>query len=199
MGNTQGILLSGGLDSIALAYWKRPSHAFTIDYGQNSSQAELNAATEVARRLQMVHHVIHVDCSSLGSGDLAQRPSISIAPESDWWPFRNQLLVTLACMKAVPVGVHELMVGSVKSDSHHVDGTEVFYQHLSELTQIQEGNIAISTPAISLTTQELIKESHVPLSILMWAHSCHTSNQPCMKCRGCSKYLFTLQQLGVEQ
>ncbi len=34
------ILLSGGMDSIALAYWKRPELAITINYGQKPFLAE---------------------------------------------------------------------------------------------------------------------------------------------------------------
>ena len=34
------LLLSGGMDSIALAYWKRPDIALTIDYGQAAADAE---------------------------------------------------------------------------------------------------------------------------------------------------------------
>jgi len=35
----KAILLSGGLDSIALAYWLRPQIAVTIDYGQRPARA----------------------------------------------------------------------------------------------------------------------------------------------------------------
>lgn len=38
------ILLSGGMDSIALAYWKRPEIAITIDYGQKPAAAEVVAS-----------------------------------------------------------------------------------------------------------------------------------------------------------
>jgi 7-cyano-7-deazaguanine synthase len=39
-----GLLLSGGMDSVALAYWLRPDVAFTIDYGQLSAEGELRSA-----------------------------------------------------------------------------------------------------------------------------------------------------------
>jgi 7-cyano-7-deazaguanine synthase len=47
----KAILLSGGIDSIALAYWQRPDIAITIDYGQAPAQAEINASTAVASAL----------------------------------------------------------------------------------------------------------------------------------------------------
>ena len=32
---TTGLLLSGGIDSSALAFWKRPQVCFTVDYGHS--------------------------------------------------------------------------------------------------------------------------------------------------------------------
>ena len=186
------------MDSISLAYWKRPTFAFTINYGQKPAFAEIQAAREVSKFLGIEHHVIEVDCSSLGSGDMSGNEPLSVAPVTEWWPYRNQLLVTLASMKAVAFGVMELYVGSVKTDFSHRDGTIEFYSYLSQLIRYQEGNISISSPAIDMSTTELIQKSGIPNSLLLWAHSCHTSNSPCMNCNGCKKYLFTLQELGID-
>src|SRR5690242_18606450 len=90
------ILLSGGIDSVALAFWKRPSTAITVNYGQRAAVAEVRAAAQVSRLLGMRHEVLEIDCSTLGSGDLANSPPAPLAPTTDWWPFRNQLLVTFA-------------------------------------------------------------------------------------------------------
>lgn len=198
MENNTGILLSGGMDSISLAYWKKPKYAFTINYGQKPAKAEIAAAAQVSKLLDMEHYIIDIDCSSLGSGDMNGQAPLDIAPISEWWPYRNQLLITLACMKGVALNMNELFVGSVLSDGAHADGTKLFYENASTLIKLQEGNIAVSVPAIEMNTIDLIKKSEIPLSTLLWAHSCHTSNEPCMHCNGCKKYLFTLQQLGVD-
>ena len=193
----RAILLSGGMDSIALAYWLRPDVAITLNYGQRAANNEVNAASHIAKLLGMEHYVLSVDCSSLGSGDLVCREPLKDAPISEWWPYRNQLLVTLALMKAIQLDITELMVGSVKTDSKHSDGTPEFYDLLSKLVSMQEGGIIITAPAIEMTTVELIKESKVPDNILMYAHSCHTSNIPCGKCHGCIKYMYVKDQLGI--
>src|SRR5438552_1313960 len=122
-----GLLLSGGMDSVALAYWKRPTHAYTVDYGQAAFQGEYRAAAAIAKALGIEHHSIHADCSSLGSGDMSGKVASKHAPVSEWWPYRNQLVVTLTAMRALDDGIEELMVGSVRSDSSHVDGTPEFY------------------------------------------------------------------------
>ena len=81
---------------MALAYWKRPQLAFTIDYGQVCAEAEIRAAAKVASDIGIEHHIIKVDCSQLGSGSLCGGKPIDDAPVEEWWPYRNQLLVTLA-------------------------------------------------------------------------------------------------------
>lgn len=193
----KAILLSGGMDSIALAYWSRPEIAITLDYGQKAAVAEIAAATRVAKCLGMEHYILHIDCSSLGSGDLVGSKPIDDAPVTEWWPYRNQMLVTLALMKAIQLDICELMVGSVKTDAQHTDGTREFYERLSAVVEMQEGGIKVTAPAIEMTTVELVKKAGVPENILMYAHSCHTGNVPCGHCHGCNKYMYVKEQLGI--
>lgn len=194
----KAILLSGGIDSIALAYWKRPDFAITLNYGQAPALAEIEASKSVCERLDIRHVIIDVDCSKLGSGDLLKQKPIEIAPSTEWWPYRNQLLVTLACMKAIELGVQELMIGSVLSDGFHKDGTAKFYTLLNDLIQYQEGNMLISAPAIGISSTELVMKSGVSAELLFYAHSCHTGNIPCGHCRGCYKYIDVIQKLSNE-
>lgn len=190
------LLLSGGMDSIAVAWWRRPDVAITIDYGQLPARAEITAARAVAQRLGIAHHVVKVDCRSLGSGDMAGLGANEHAPASDWWPYRNQMLVTLAAMKALSLGVKRLLIGSVLSDGFHRDGTPDFVAAVSSLLEVQEGGMTVSAPAIELSTIELIRLSGVPDTELAWAHSCHKSDVPCGDCRGCNKYFKVLEDLN---
>lgn len=193
-----GILLSGGMDSAALACWRRPSLALTIHYGQASAEGEVRAATQICSDLNVRHEVIRVDCRSLGSGELAGTPAIAIAPVPEWWPYRNQLLVTLAAMRAVALGVTELLVGSVHSDGCHADGRADFYGQLDKLVAMQEGHLRISVPAICMNTAELVRTSGISPATLAWTHSCHTAAFACGRCRGCSKRRSVLVELGYE-
>lgn len=195
---SRALLLSGGLDSIALAYWQKPDRAFTVDYGQASAAGEIRAATTVSRLLGISHEVLRADCSSLGSGDLLNRPPDPRAPATEWWPFRNQMLVTFAAMRAVALGVGEIMVGSVATDGFHLDGTAEFYGRLDALLTYQEGNIRVSAPAIALTSVELIRRSGAGPDLLACGHSCHTAPFACGQCRGCEKHRDVFRELGYE-
>jgi 7-cyano-7-deazaguanine synthase len=192
----KAILLSGGMDSIALAFWKRPSVAITVDYGQLPAETEIRTSKVIVEALDMEHHVIRVNCADLGSGDLINTSQLQSAPSSEWWPYRNQLLLTLALMKGIKLGVKEIMVASVKSDGFHADGTQKFYELANSLSEYQESNIKITAPCIHLNTVELIKTSGVPQDLLFWAHSCHKSNVACGNCRGCKKYIQVMNELS---
>src|SRR5688572_25778664 len=113
------LLLSGGMDSIALAYAHRPQLAITVDYGQLSAAGEIRAAMAVCESLDLRHEIIRTDLRGLGSGDLVGEPSLSIAPVREWWPFRNQMLITLAAMRIVRDGISRLLLGSVRGDQAH--------------------------------------------------------------------------------
>lgn len=191
----QGLLLSGGMDSLAVAYWLRPEVAFTINYGQRSAEAEISASKSICNALGIKHQIVEIDCSGLGSGDLSPNKAIDLAPKSDWWPYRNQMLVTICGMAGLSIGISEILVGSVRCDSYHKDGSVEFYESLHQLMLLQEGKVSVRAPAIEMTTKELIIKSEVPSEILMWAHSCHKSNTPCNSCRGCNKYFSVLNEL----
>lgn len=191
-------LLSGGVDSIALTYWQRPEYAITIDYGQRAAPTELATAAEVARSLGIIHEVLHIDCSSLGSGDMSGTATSPHAPVSEWWPFRNQLLLTLAGMRAIAIGVDELMLGSIASDGSHADGRPEFYERIGSLMEMQEGAIRVTAPAIEMSTVELVRRSNAPRELIAWAHSCHTGPLACGACRGCTKHYDVMKELYGE-
>jgi 7-cyano-7-deazaguanine synthase len=190
------LLLSGGLDSIALAYWKNPQLAITIDYGQRVADAEIRAASTFAKEVHLDHRVVRVNHSSLGSGDLSGKPPLSNAPASEWWPFRNQMLLTLAAMSAIGDGINTLIVGSVREDRFHSDGSPEFYARINALLSYQEGKIGVQAPAIELSSVELITKSKIPFDLLCWAHSCHMENFACGFCRGCQKHYRVMKDLG---
>ncbi|RAI54650.1 7-cyano-7-deazaguanine synthase [Roseicella frigidaeris] len=190
------LLLSGGMDSVAIAWWRRPEIAVTIDYGQRAAAAEVRAAAAVCAELGIEHLVQRVDLAALGSGDMAGRPRLAEAPVPEWWPFRNQMLVTLAAMAVIPRGARRLLIGCLATDGAHADGRAAFVEAMDGLLAMQEGGMRLEAPAIGLTAVELIRASGVPPETLAWAHSCHVAEHACGMCRGCQKHYETLEALG---
>lgn len=193
-----GLLLSGGMDSTALAYWLRPDVAFTVDYGQLGAKGEIYAATQICKALEIEHEIIPVDCRALGSGDLFGKSPDPLAPVSEWLPFRNQLLLTLVGMRAIAKNLQRLLFGAVKVDSIHADGSKDFFEAMNRVFIVQEGRIQVAVPAIEMTTAELIKISNIPLSILGWSHSCDIAESACGSCQSCSKHYDVMRELGYQ-
>lgn len=192
------LLLSGGMDSVAIAWWRKPDVAITINYGQKPAEAEVRASAAVASALGMDHEVIRCDLSALGSGDMAGGPPLAVAPVPEWWPFRNQMLLTIAAMKAVSLGAGKLLIGCLSTDGQHADGRAEFIAAMNGVFAIQEGGISVEAPAIGLAAADLVKASGIPFEVLAWAHSCHRANEACGVCRGCLKHYETMQALGYD-
>jgi 7-cyano-7-deazaguanine synthase len=183
----KAVLLSGGLDSAALAFWQRPVVAYTIDYGQSAAVAEIAAAALVAGRVGCEHIVLSVNARQLGCGAMVGTPQTNVSSHEEWWPFRNQLLLTLAGMHAVQNSINTLMIGTVCSDNRHADGSNEFLAGINGLMSLQEGALRISAPARQLSTVELIAQSGLPPSAMLQTHSCHRGNSHCCACPGCRK------------
>ena len=190
------LLLSGGMDSVCIAWWRRPEFAITIDYGQRPAAAEIRAAAAVCAEIGIQHLVIRVDLAPLGSGDMSGRPKLPEAPVSEWWPFRNQMLVTLASMLAISKGVDRLLIGCLVTDGRHADGRAEFVGAMDALLAMQEGGMRVEAPAIAMTAVELVSASGVPAELLAWSHSCHVADHACGMCRGCQKHYETMEALG---
>ena len=152
-------------------------------------------ASHVAYELGIRHEVVSIDCSSIGSGDMAGRPADTVAPVSEWWPYRNQLLATLAAARGLTFGIDHILIGAVSTDSAHADGGADFFMALDTLMRLQEGGVGIEAPAISMTTVDLVRTSGIPRELLAWAHSCHIGPLACGGCRGCTKHFQVMQEL----
>jgi 7-cyano-7-deazaguanine synthase len=191
------LLLSGGLESTALAAWRRPDLALTIDYGQIPAIAESDSAGKICQELGLKHHQVRVDCRHLGSGLLASSEPSPHAPSPEWWPYRNQLLVTLAAAWGLSREITSITVGSVLGDGErHIDGRAAFYERIDALLAMQEGGMRVTAPAAGMTSDDLIIASGVPDAILGWTHSCHRSNLSCGDCPGCAKRREVFERLG---
>ncbi|BAK38279.1 putative hydrolase [Microlunatus phosphovorus NM-1] len=192
------LLLSGGLDSTAVAAMVRPEHCVHVDYGQIPAEAELRAAAQVAVDLGLPFTSLAVPAGQVGAGlmsaEAADGLPVDVSPE--WWPFRNQLLITLAAAWAVQRGFEVVIIGTVASDgARHADGTRDFLTRIDDLLAVQEGHLRVEAPAAGMSSAELITTSGVTDAVLGWTHSCHRANFPCGACPGCVKRQEVLQQL----
>ena len=187
------MLLSGGLDSAAVAALERPNRALFVNYGQVPAEAERQAAKAVAQHLDLELDELDVDLSTLGSGILAGRPQIEGAPTPEWYPFRNQHLVTIAAAHALGHGLGSVVLGTVSGDgSRHADSTPGFVTELDTLLRSQEGAIRVIAPHINTPPHELLMNSGLPDAVINQTYSCHSNNLACGECPGCRRRIEVL-------
>lgn len=185
------------MDSISLLYWKKCDFAYTIDYGQICSKREIDASKYVCEKLSVNHKIISIDCTPIGSGSLNKTNRLNVNNNlEEWWPFRNQLLITFAAAQALKDGVTKILIATVKSDLKFKDGSPTFINTIKKLLKFQEGNIILSAPSINMTSLELVLKSRIGLDLLSSSYSCTRNNNiACGNCQSCKKAIEILELL----
>lgn len=181
----KALLLSGGIESTCLAYWRRPDLCITVNYGQICADTEIETSSAICSRLGLRHEIVRASTGNKFGFLGRKKPRDPEKPE--YWPYRNQFLATVTSMAAQELDVREIWFGSVKSDNKFIDGTASYFKKLDALVSMQEGKLRVKAPALALSTEKLILLSKTPRAILNATFSCHRSALPCGDCPGCWK------------
>jgi|LGOV01.1.fsa_nt_gb 7-cyano-7-deazaguanine synthase len=174
------LLLSGGIESTILAYEYKPDIAITIDYGQPSASSEIKSSKYVCSVLKIKHIVLNFDIYK-GTQNLK-------SGVQEWIPFRNQFLITLTLMTLVEYNIHEILIGTVKTDQIHPDGRIEFINKINSLLLLEDYTIKVVAPFIEFTSEDLLVQTKIPLRLLAIVHSCTSSSIACNTCNSCKKY-----------
>ena len=180
------LLFSGGIDSAAIAWIEKPDALLFVDYGQLPAVGECRAARSLAAAMGLPLEERVAPLTAFGVGSLVggpQRPGVP--PE--FWPFRNQMLITLAAMAFTHCDHLEILIGTVASGAVHPDGTVSFIEAMSAVLGTQS-RASVRAPAIDMTGDELLARAELPDELLGWTFSCHTGEWACGRCRGCNKH-----------
>ena len=205
------IILSGGMDSVTLLYdqKERIALAITFDYGSNHNQREASYARQHCEVLGIEHLLIPLDFmaryfkSSLLEGAEA-------IPEGDYddanmkstvVPFRNGIMLSIACGIAESRGLTKVMIANHFGDhSIYPDCRAEFIRPMSEAmragTYIGVEIIAPYTD-ISKTDIALIgKRLGIDYS---QTYSCYKGGERhCGKCGTCMERKEALREAGIE-
>ena len=182
----KALLFSGGVDSTCIAWSERPERLVFVDYGQIPAKGELRACSAIARELELPLRVLTIDLRAIGTGTMAGNGVAITGAPAEFWPFRNQMLITLAAMAFADDSIDELLVGTVATDRQHPDGRPEFLAAAATLLCVQ-APLTLRAPASGLTTDQLMIQSGAPADLLHWTFSCHTGEWACGRCNGCQK------------
>jgi 7-cyano-7-deazaguanine synthase len=122
------VLCSGGMDSVTALYWARREHdvvaVASFDYGAKHNHRELPFAAEHAAKLKLRHEMIPLEfVNRLFVSDLLK--SGGAVPEGHYAaetmkqtvvPFRNAIMLSIACGFAESVGAQGLVIAAHTGD-----------------------------------------------------------------------------------
>jgi 7-cyano-7-deazaguanine synthase len=165
----------------------RPELAFTIDYGQRPAPTEISSSKNICALLDIEHLILSAPTDFVRTGLMSPNPVTQDLQHPEFWPYRNQFILTCALMAAYEHGATEILIGSVAGDSKFADGTMEFIDMMNRLSALQGDVTKISAPAISMTTEQLLSLSSPPTNLLGLTFSCHRATIPCGDCPGCNK------------
>jgi len=212
------VLLSGGLDSYTAAAMARRDgfrlFALTVRYGQRH-QAEIDAARQVARALDMARHVeLDVDLRAFGGSALTSAEPVpkdrAIIPDeipSTYVPARNTIFLSLALGWAEVLGAHDIVIGVNALDySGYPDCRPEFiaaFERLAALATaegVQGRGFRIHAPLQSMTKAEIIRAGVTMGLDYGITHSCYDPDpqgRPCGRCDSCLLRAAGFAQAGI--
>tara|TARA_R110002051_G_scaffold323764_1_gene418446 strand:+ start:3086 stop:3787 length:702 start_codon:yes stop_codon:yes gene_type:complete len=167
--------ISGGLDSSLLLniadFRKDEIYAISYNYGQKHEKELLYAEKQIQHYNTIKDHKI-IDLkflktiaptSSLTNDNISvaqARNVLGDAQTVNYVPFRNMLMLSIACSYAEAVGADTVFHGAALVDSQagYWDGSIEFLNSINELTSLNRKNrIKIEAPLIDLSKADIIK------------------------------------------
>lgn len=166
------VLCSGGMDSVAALYRAAREHTvaavLSFDYGSKHNHREIPFAAEHAAKLGNRHEVIALDfVNRLFASDLLK--SGGDVPEGHYEaanmkqtvvPFRNAIMLSIACGFAESVGAEGLVIAAHTGDhAIYPDCREEFMQAMADAMRSGTyAGIQLLRPFIAMTKAQIASE-----------------------------------------
>lgn len=206
------VLCSGGMDSVTALHWARAEHtvvaAISFNYGAKHNDRELPFAAEHAAQLGMRHEVIALDfVNRLFASDLLK--SGGAIPEGHYEadnmkqtvvPFRNAIMLSIACGFAESVGAEGLVIAAHGGDhAIYPDCREEFMAAMGEAMRLGTyAGIKLLRPFIALTKGGIVAEGSRLGVDFARTWSCYKGGQThCGKCGTCVERREAFAEAGV--
>ena len=204
------IIVSGGMDSVTLLheYKDNIALAITFDYGSNHAQKEIAFAKLHCERLGIKHIIIPLAFvkeyfkSSLLEGAEAI-PEGHYAAEnmkSTVVPFRNGIMLAIACGVAESNGLKKVMIANHAGDhAIYPDCRATFIDAMSEaMKQGTYENVQIVAPYTNITKTDIAKHGKEMGLDYAETWSCYRGGaKHCGKCGTCVERKEALRDAGI--
>lgn len=204
------IVFSGGLDSTTLLYEQieRIALAITFNYGSNHAQREIECAKHHCNRLGVEHLIIDLDFikqyfkSSLLSGAEAVPEGVynNGNMQSTVVPFRNGIMISIACGVAESRGLRRLLIANHGGDhAIYPDCRPDFIDAMNCATMAGTYlNVSIDAPYTNISKGDIVKRG-IALGIdYAETYSCYKGGEyHCGRCATCVERRQAFASAGV--
>ena len=204
------IILSGGMDSVTLLYDRKEeiALAITFDYGSNHNQREAEYAAYHCKELGIEHIIIPLQFihsyfkSSLleGAEAVPEGHYASENMKSTVVPFRNGIMLSIACGIAESRGLHQVMIANHAGDhAIYPDCRATFIESMSEaMSYGTYEHVKICAPYTSLTKGQIAGIGKIIGLDYSKTYSCYKGGEKhCGKCGTCVERKEALYEAGI--
>lgn len=205
------IIISGGMDSVTMLYDHQDIIALGIsfDYGSNHNAQEIPLAKMHCERLSIPHITIPLEFmhryfkSSLlkGADAIPEGHYSSENMASTVVPFRNGIMLSIACGIAESRGLRKVMIANHGGDhTIYPDCRPAFIASMSQaMKNGTDTNVAIYAPYTNLSKSDIARKGkslHIDYGET-W--SCYKGGEKhCGKCATCIERKEALSEAGIE-
>lgn len=206
------VLCSGGMDSVTALHWARAEHAVaaavSFDYGAKHNHREIPFAAEHAAAVGVRHEVIALDfVNRLFASDLLR--SGGEIPEGHYEaenmkqtvvPFRNAIMLSIACGFAESVGAEGLVIAAHGGDhAIYPDCREEFMQAMGDAMRLGTyAGVRLLRPFIALDKGAIAAEAARRGVDLGRTWSCYKGGAVhCGKCGTCVERREAFARAGL--
>lgn len=205
------IILSGGMDSVTLLYDKKEhiALAVTFDYGSNHAMREIECAKYHCEQLGIEHLVIKLDFmhkyfkSSLleGADAIPEGHYADENMKSTVVPFRNGIMLSIACGIAESRGLHSVMIANHGGDhAIYPDCRATFISSMSEaMAYGTYEHVRVDAPYTGITKTDIAKIGAGLGIDYTKTWSCYKGGERhCGKCGTCVERKEAFRDAGIE-
>ncbi len=204
------IILSGGMDSVTMLYEYRDriELALTFDYGSNHADNEIACARLHCERLGIRHIIIPLDfmhryftSSLLQGGDaIPEGHYTSENMASTVVPFRNGIMLSIACGMAESNGLKVVMIANHGGDhTIYPDCREEFIHAMSQaMTAGTDTDVRVFAPYTNITKSDIARHGRDLGLDYSETWSCYKGGEVhCGKCGTCIERREALAEAGI--
>lgn len=205
------IVVSGGMDSVTMLYEyrERIALAVTFDYGSNHAKNEIACASLHCERLGIRHIIIPLDfmhryfTSSLLQGAEAVPEGRYDAENmaSTVVPFRNGIMLSIACGMAESYGLKRVMIANHGGDhTIYPDCREDFIRKMSlAMTAGTDSKVEIFAPYTNISKSDIARHGRMLGLDYSETWSCYKGGEVhCGKCGTCIERKEAMREAGIE-